>query len=60
MDARALHSEIDSCMRADQHRLRNRLKRLKSAKTDNNAAAKESEALLKLKTEVEASVARLS
>jgi len=60
MDARALHSEIDSCMRADQHRLRNRLKRLKSAKTDNNAAAKQSEALLKLKTEVEASVARRS
>ena len=28
IDAAALHREIDSCMGCDQHRLRNRLKRL--------------------------------
>ena len=61
MDASALHSDIDTCMRSDQHRLRNRLKRLKGGgKKADNAKSDEqkTEALNKLKADVAASAAR--
>ncbi len=56
--ARAIHREIDSCMRSDQHRFRNRLKRLSKATTGQKPPA--AEAKEKLLTDIKASAARRS
>ena len=76
MDARALHRELDSCMRCDQHRLRNRLKRISKLAADTKHSNKdrssnrkqpvgksknsEPDALEKIAKEIKASAARKS
>ncbi len=56
IDAAALHREIDSCMGCDQHRLRNRLKRL--SKPIAGKAHADTEALEKLTRSIKESAAR--
>ena len=56
IDAAALHREIDSCMGCDQHRLRNRLKRL--SKSSAGKAPADAEALEKLVRNIKESAAR--
>ena len=62
MDARALQREIDSCMGCDQHRLRNRLKRLSSSSPNSDSSVsdgqKNTEALNKLRADIKTSATK--